>query len=221
MDAPLVMTTLVDPSEVDDEVHAMEIVGAYPLELFEASQKFASPSEVAISQVKNVLGTPAQYEGIGFTHHASRIDDGPLQSAYTALEKNMGSKIEAEFSLEDKLRCVDARDVAERVLLSHFLPDTYGNLRSFSRQMFRCGDCNAKYRRVPLIGKCTNNKCGGKLLLTIYKGGIEKYLTISRNLVDRYKLPPYMKQRLELIQKDIDSVFTDEKAKQAGLADFM
>ncbi len=221
MDAPLVMTTIVDPSEIDDEAHSMEIVAKYPLALYEMSQKFAMPSEVQMALVKNTLGTPAQYEGIKFTHSCTRIDDGPLSSAYISLEKKMSSKIEAEFALEDKLRCVDARDVAERVLLSHFLPDTYGNLRSFSRQMFRCTDCNAKYRRVPLIGKCTNQKCGGKLLLTIYKGGIEKYLELSKMLVERYKLPVYMKQRLELIQKDIDSVFIDEKAKQAGLADFM
>lgn len=221
MDAPLVLTTLVDPSEIDDEAHSMEVCASYPLALYELAQKFASPSEVQVALVKNALGTPAQYEGLLFTHASSRIDDGPLSSAYIALEKKMSSKIEAEFALEDKLRCVDPADVAERVLLSHFLPDTYGNLRSFSRQMFRCGECNAKYRRVPLIGKCTNPKCGGKLLLTIYKGGIEKYLVISKMLVDRYKLPTYMKQRLELIQKDINSVFVDEKAKQAGLADFM
>ena len=67
--------------------------------------------------------------------------------------------------------------MALRVLLSHFFPDMYGNLRSFSRQMFRCTDCNTKYRRVPLVGHC--NKCNGKLQLTIYKGGIEKYLQPS------------------------------------------
>ena len=131
----------------------------------------------------------------------------------------MVTKVKVEFALEDKLRCVDAADVARRVLLSHFLPDMYGNLRSFSRQTFRCGDCNTKYRRVPLVGHCT--QCNGKLLLTIYKGGIEKYLKPSLELVERYHLPPYMKQRIELIQKDIDSVFTDEKAVQKGLADFM
>jgi DNA polymerase II large subunit len=117
------------------------------------------------------------------------------------------------------LRSVDAADAAKRVLLAHFLPDMYGNLRSFSRQTFRCSDCNTKYRRVPLVGKCT--KCNGKLLQTIYKGGIEKYLKPSRELCKRYNLPKYMIQRLDLIQKDIDSIFVDEKKKQADLSDFM
>ncbi|MBI5636167.1 hypothetical protein HY993_04360, partial [Candidatus Micrarchaeota archaeon] len=103
----------------------------------------------------------------------------------------------------------------------HFLPDLYGNLRSFGRQTFRCVDCNAKYRRVPLIGKC--RKCnGGKLLLTINKGGIEKYLNLSNQLVKRFNLPTYMAQRLLLIEQEINSVFAEEKEeqKQVSLADY-
>ncbi|MFH1095307.1 MAG: DNA polymerase II large subunit [Candidatus Micrarchaeota archaeon] len=219
MDSPLVLTTRIDPTEVDDEVHSMETVGAYPLSFYEAAAKFSSPSEVQIPTVKNSLNKPEQYEDLHYTHEVRSIEDGPLMSSYISLEKKMTSKIAAEFALEDKIRAVDAADVARRVLLSHFLPDMYGNLRSFSRQMFRCGDCNAKYRRVPLSGKC--RRCNGKLLLTIYKGGIEKYLQPSRDLVDRYKLPNYMRQRLDLIQKDIDSIFTNEKSRQVGLADFM
>ncbi len=219
MDSPLVLTTRLDPTEVDDEVHSMEATLQYPAEFYVAAARFASPSEVKVPIVKNLLGKPAQYETLGFTHSVSAIDEGPLSTSYVSLEKSMVTKVKVEFALEDKLRCVDAADVAKRVLLSHFLPDMYGNLRSFSKQTFRCGDCNTKYRRVPLVGHCT--KCNGKLLLTIYKGGIEKYLKPSLELVERYHLPPYMKQRIELIQKDIDSVFVDEKSVQKGLADFM
>ncbi len=219
MDAPLVLTTQVDPTEVDDEVHSMEAVSSYPLAFYEACSQFLSPSDVPIPTVKQLLGTPAQYEDLRYTHAVRAIDEGPLMTSYISLEKKMTAKVAVEFALEDKIRAVDPADVALRVLLSHFLPDMYGNLRSFSRQMFRCTDCNTKYRRVPLVGHCT--RCNGKLQLTIYKGGIEKYLQPSRDLVERYHLPAYMKQRLDLIQKDIDSVFTDEKSRQAGLADFM
>jgi DNA polymerase II large subunit len=131
----------------------------------------------------------------------------------------MGEKIASQMALQDKIRAVNATDAAERLLLHHFLPDLYGNLRSFSQQEFRCLDCKRKYRRVPLSGKCNN--CGGKLLLTIHKGGITKYLDHSLALIERYHLPAYMKQRVQLIKKDIDSVFTEEVDKQKGLADFM
>ncbi|MFH1306997.1 MAG: LAGLIDADG family homing endonuclease, partial [Candidatus Micrarchaeota archaeon] len=219
MDAPLVLTTRIDPTEVDDEVHTMETVSSYPLSFYEAAQKFTPPFEVEIPTVKSLLNTPAQYGNLHYTHPVSSIEEGPIITSYVSLEKKMVSKVAAEFELEDKLRAVDSSDVAKRVLLSHFLPDMYGNLRSFSRQMFRCTDCNAKYRRVPLSGKCS--RCNGKLLLTVYKGGIEKYLKPSRELAKRYNLPEYLKQRLDLIQKDIDSIFVDEKNKQADLAEFM
>jgi len=79
-------------------------------------------------------------------------------------------------------------------------------------------DCGFKYRRVPLSGKC--NKCGGKILLTISRGSIEKYLGISQELAEKYELPNYLKQRLSLIQKEIESIFQDDKSKQFSLSDY-
>ncbi|MEM2138233.1 MAG: DNA polymerase II large subunit, partial [Candidatus Anstonellaceae archaeon] len=218
MDAPLVLSTVIHPEEVDDEVHAMEACSSYPLELYEAADKFSSPTEVEIEIVKKKLGKPEQHGSLPYTHETSLIDAGPHTSTYLKF-KDMYEKISAQFALQDKLRPVDAADAAERLLLHHFLPDLYGNLRSFSQQEFRCLDCKNKFRRIPLIGKCTN--CGGKLLLTINKGGITKYLKHSQDLVERYHLPLYMKQRIELLKKDISSVFTEEIEKQKGLADFM
>jgi len=219
MDSPLILTTKIDPLEVDDEVHCMEVVDYYPLEFYEKTHQFVLPSEVKITTVKDLLGKSAQYDDLKATHLVSSISLGPLATSYTALEKKMEKKIEFEFELEDKIRSVNAAEVAKKVLLSHFLPDIYGNLRSFSRQEFRCSDCNTKYRRVPLKGKCL--KCGGNLLLTIYKAGIEKYLKATENLIERYKLEDYLKQRLELIKKDINSIFVEDKPKQVHLSDFM
>jgi DNA polymerase II large subunit len=117
----------------------------------------------------------------------------------------MQDKVDAEFVLMDKLAAVDARDAARRVITSHFIPDLIGNLHSFSKQVFRCSSCNAKYRRIPLQGKCA--KCGGKLLLTISKGGIEKYLDMAINLAERYSLDPYIRQRLALVKEEINGTF--------------
>ncbi len=218
MDAPLVLTTEINPKEIDDEAHAMETCSAYPDALYELSEKFAAPSELEIDTVKKMLGKPEQYGSLGYTHETISVSAGPHESTYLKFE-DMAEKISAQFSLQEKIRAVDAADAAERLLLHHFLPDLYGNLRSFSQQNFRCLDCKVKYRRIPLSGKC--NACGGKLLLTVAKGGITKYLQHSLDAIERYHLPAYLKQRVELLKKDIGSVFTEEVEKQKGLAEFM
>ncbi|MFA6489059.1 MAG: DNA polymerase II large subunit [Candidatus Micrarchaeia archaeon] len=218
MDAPLVLSTEINPEEIDDEVHVMETCESYTQEFYDLTERFGSPSEIDLDNVKKKLGTPLQHQSLSYTHATTDISVGPHASTYLEF-KDMGEKIASQMALQDKIRAVNATDAAERLLLHHFLPDLYGNLRSFSQQEFRCLDCKRKYRRVPLSGKCNN--CGGKLLLTIHKGGITKYLDHSLALIERYHLPAYMKQRVQLIKKDIDSVFTEEVDKQKGLADFM
>lgn len=217
MDAPLVLSIEINPKEVDDEAHNIEFVSSYPLEFYEAATQFKQIHEIKIKTVSDVLGTEEQYH-LPITHIGGSIDIGNIRTAYVELQ-SIPEKIEVQFRLQDKLRSVDSADAAERLILSHFIPDLYGNLRSFSRQTFRCVSCNTIFRRPPLSGKCT--RCGGNLILTINKGGIEKYLLISRDIVNRYKLPNYLSQRLELVEKEIKSIFEDEKIKQTGLSDFL
>ncbi|MBN2122286.1 DNA polymerase II large subunit [Candidatus Micrarchaeota archaeon] len=218
MDAPLTLTPQLNPSEVDDEVHCMEVIEKYPLEFYRACEKNVYPGEIKLKTVQDLLGKDEQYMDLHFTHDTSTINDGPMRTRYVTLG-SIPEKIEAEFALHKKLRAVDAKDAAMRLILSHFIPDLYGNLRSYSRQTFRCVTCNTIYRRTPLCGKCT--RCGGKLTLTIHKGGIMKYLEISKRLVEEYGLPNYMAQRLLLLEEEISSIFEDEKVKQTGLSDFM
>ena len=217
MDAPLVLSIEINPKEVDDEAHCIEFVSHYPLEFYEAAQNYSSLSSVKIKTVKDVLGTPEQYD-LPITHTEGTIDVGNIRTAYVELQ-SIPEKIGIQFALQERLRAVDSANAAERLILNHFIPDLYGNLRSYSRQTFRCVSCNNIYRRVPLAGKCT--KCGGNLLLTINKGGIEKYLHISRDIVERYELPIYLRQRLDLLEKEIKSIFEDDKVKQMGLSDFL
>lgn len=217
MDAPLVLSIDINPKEVDDEAHCIEFVSRYPLEFYEAAERLALPGDVKIKTVKDVLGTPEQFE-LPITHPGGTIDVGNIRTAYVELQ-SIPEKIDIQFRLQGRLRPVDGRDAAERLILSHFIPDLYGNLRSYSRQTFRCVNCNTIFRRVPLAGKCA--RCGGNLLLTINKGGIEKYLQISRDIVERYELPAYLKQRLELVEREIKSIFEDDKIKQMGLSDFL
>ncbi len=218
MDAPLVLTPAIDPSEVDDEVHCVEFVTSYPLEFYRACEKITPPGEFKLKTVKNILGKPEQYTGLLITHEGGTLDQGPTTTKYVQLG-NIPEKITTQFNLQLRIRAVDAKNAAERLILSHFIPDLYGNLRSFSRQTFRCSSCNHMHRRPPLSGKCI--VCGGNLILTINKGGIQKYLEISRRICVEYDLPIYLKQRLVLVEREIRSIFEDDKIKQTGLAEFL
>ncbi len=217
MDTPLVLTTRIEPKEVDDEAHCIELVSSYPPEFYKAAEKITPASDVKLKTVKNVLGTEEQYE-FPVTHPGTVFSGGNTRTTYVKLE-TIPEKIATQFGLQERIRAVDKKDAADRLLMSHFIPDLYGNLRSYSRQTFRCVSCNTIYRRPPLSGRCT--KCGGNLLLTINKGGIEKYLQISKGIAEKYELSDYTKQRLELIEKEIKCIFEDEKNKQMGLSDFL
>ncbi|MDD1719410.1 MAG: DNA-directed DNA polymerase II large subunit, partial [Methanoregulaceae archaeon] len=220
MDAPLVLTSRIDPSEIDKESHNLDVCSAYPLEMYLGSLNYVHPREVErlIDRVERRLGTQAQVEGFSFTHDTSDISAGPLESSYTSL-KTMLEKLEAELSLAVMIRAVDTDDVAERVLNTHFIRDLMGNLSAFSKQKFRCTKCNHSYRRMTLAGKCT--RCGGNIIATVHEGSVKKYLEISRDICTRYKVSEYTRQRVEVLDMAIRSTFGEEKDQQLGLADFM
>ncbi|MFW9876244.1 MAG: DNA polymerase II large subunit, partial [Candidatus Thorarchaeota archaeon] len=176
MDATLVISSILDPNEVDVEAHNVDTMFSYPLEFYEASENYSMPSEIEeiIDLVKDRLGTPEQYENLGFNVPTEDINEGPKTTAYKLYE-SMDDKIDAQLHLGKIIRAVEVRNVAEKILATHFNPDILGNLRKFSLQEFRCVKCNSKYRRPPLsnAGKCP--KCGNKIILTVNRGGIEKY----------------------------------------------
>ena len=215
MDAPLVLSSRIDPEEIDDESHNLDIFERFPVEFYEKTYSPLKPAEVLeyIDNVEMHLGTPEQYEGLMFSHHTSNIHAGPTVCLYKRLP-SMREKVEAQISLAESIRAVDQRGVVEKVLSSHFLPDIMGNSRAFSKQKVRCTKCGSKYRRMPLTGKC---KCGGNLILSVSKGSVTKYLEISQELVNRYPVSHYLKQRLEIQEYGINSLFESDKSKQSSL----
>ncbi|MFT4261730.1 MAG: DNA polymerase II large subunit [Candidatus Woesearchaeota archaeon] len=217
MDAPLVLTSRIQPAEVDDMVFNMDIAWKYPLELYEAAAQFKLPYDVKVPLVNNVLGTPDQYENMGFTHDTDDINEGVLCSAYKTLP-SMSEKVDEQMNLAVKIRAVDQRDVARLIIDKHFIRDTKGNLRKFSLQQFRCVNCNEKYRRPPLMGKCVN--CSGKVIFTISEGSVIKYMEYSLELARKYDIDFYSRQVIELTQKRIEGVFGKDPEKQLGLSDF-
>ena len=213
-DSPFVLTSILTPSEVDDMVFDVDVVWKYPLEFYKATLEYKNPWDVKIEKIGDRLGTSRQYIGIGFTHNTTNINFGVRCSAYKTLP-SMEDKLKGQMALAEKIRAVDTSDVAALVIEKHFIRDIKGNLRKFSMQQFRCVNCNAKYRRPPLIGKCT--KCGGRIIFTIAEGSVVKYLKPTLSLAEKYNVPPYLKQSLELIKRRIEGVFGKEKERQEGL----
>ena len=202
MDAPLVLMTYINPNEIDKEAQNVDILPQYPLEFYQAAEKYRPPKELEniMETVGDRLGTPGQFQNFGFTLDTDDINIGPRESAYTRLGK-MEEKMDAQLGLATQIRAVDERQVAAKIIESHFLPDMIGNLRQFSKQRFRCAKCHAKFRRIPLQGVCIRRKpdgkiCGNKLTMTVHEGGVKKYL-------------------------EIDSTFENDKVKKLTLDEFI
>jgi len=200
MDVPLVITTVLDLREVDDEVLDMDVVNSYPFEFWRAAAERKAPWEVNVP----TLGSVEKMEGLGYTNSSSDISAGPTVTAYRSLGP-MLEKVKVQLKLAEKIGAVNENDVAEKILKTHFLKDIKGNLRQFSNQGFRCITCNTKYRRFPLGGRC--EKCGGKIVLTVHEGTVKKYYEASVALAKKYGVSEYVKSQLRLLEKKLDLAF--------------
>jgi DNA polymerase II large subunit len=219
MDAPILLIPFVNTKEVQRQAHDFDVSATYPIEFYRKTlEKFdARPASAMMDVISHRLGTEAQFEGFQYTTPCTNINLGNANSSYKEF-KSMIDKLHMQLELGEKIDAVDARRVALKVLNTHFMRDIAGNMRAFSTQGFRCKSCNKKFRRLPLKGKCPY--CGGKLTLTVYRGGIEKYLVAAQELVDKYGLPKYYTQRMDLIKEEIATMFDNKKPKQAKLFDF-
>ena len=159
MDAPLILTTRLKPSEIDKEAMNVDSGFSYSVAFYKATQNKILPSllDEYASFVEHRLGTEGQYEGIGFTHDTDHIAEGPKSNPYTSLP-NMKAKVDAQFTLGALLHGVDNQDQSSRLLDRHLLRDMRGNIRAFGQQAVRCLKCNHSYRRPPLTKKCRQIK---------------------------------------------------------------
>jgi len=213
-DAPLVLTSILIPTEVDDMIFDLDVMQRYPIEFYEATQRYELPWSVKIQRFADILNSEDKYAKIDYTHPVSNINMGVKCSSYKTIP-SMEDKLKGQMELADKIRAVDAADVARLVIEKHLLRDIRGNLRKFSMQQFRCSKCPEKYRRPPLAGKCL--ACGGRLIFTVSEGTIIKYLEPAISLSDKYNLPHYLKQTLLLTKDRVEGLFGKEKDKQEGL----
>ena len=170
--------------------------------------------EEEMNLVKKRLGTSEQYTNLGFNIPTRDINEGPITTSYKTYS-SMEEKFDAQLYLAKIIRAVNEKKVAEKILSTHFNPDILGNLRKFAIQNFRCVKCNEKYRRPPLVGNCV--KSNGRIIFTISEGSIIKYLEPAISLAEKYNLPSYLKQTLELTKLRVESVFGKDKEKQEAL----
>ncbi len=213
-DAPLVLNATMRAGEVDDMIFDVDTSREIPLALYRAGEEEKMPFAVKMDQVKGRLGGEREFTELWYSYDTEDINLGPLCSSYKTLP-SMQEKVSAQMELCEKIRAVDVGDVARLIIERHFVRDTRGNLRKYSMQAFRCVGCNEKFRRPPLIGKCT--KCGGKLIFTIAEGSILKYMQPALDLARKYKVSDYLLESLELNEMYIQSIFGKEKEKQEGL----
>ncbi|MBT3464079.1 DNA polymerase II large subunit, partial [archaeon] len=218
MDAPLVLSILLNVEEIDDEVFDVDTVWKYPLEFYESAMDMKQPGYIKIEQIKDRVGKPEQYEGIGFTHTVTDMSMGVRNSAYKSLPTMM-EKMQGQLDLAEKIRAVNLDKVAQLIIEGHFVRDIKGNLRKFTTQTYRCTTCNTIYRRIPLSGNCSN--CvKSNLVFTIAEGTIKKYLESTLNLIKYKGVSPFIRQAIELLNERIESIFGRDKTKQLGLGEF-
>ncbi|MEM2139594.1 MAG: DNA polymerase II large subunit [Nitrososphaera sp.] len=220
MDAPLLIQPTVLPHEVQRQAHNVDIASSYPLEFYEATWKQAKAAEVAnmIDIVKNRIGEESQFFGYNFTHMTSGLTTKEQRSAYSTLN-TMDEKLKMQFDTAKLISAVDADEVAAMVLTTHILPDIMGNMRSYSSQTFRCTNCGEKFRRMPLVGKCT--ECGNELTQTVTRGAVEKYLGIATGFCQEYRINDYLKSRVDSLATELKLIFKEEKKMQSSLTEFM
>ena len=197
---------LVIPKEVQRQAQNMDYSQYYHKDFYEKTQDRPLPQKILqiMDIAKDRLGTPEQFSQFNFTHNTSTLYTKHVKSNYTIL-KTTNEKIDKQIELATKINAVEPAEVVMAVLNTHLIPDIIGNLSAFTSQNFKCKKCSFKYRRIPLKNVCL--KCGGDLKQTVTRGSVEKYLSLVSNLVDGYNTDEYMKNKLEILKEELNSVF--------------
>ncbi len=217
MDAPLLIQPVVLPHESQPQAHNLEVTKSFPLEFFKSTLQQNPASTVnSIEIIESRLETERQFYDYYFTHTTSSLTTSKSRSAYSTLG-SMLDKLDMQIRNADMIDAVDTSEIVSNVISTHLVPDIMGNLRAYARQSFRCTACGKTYRRIPLIQNCV---CGHKLIQTITRGSVEKYLKLAKRLVDNYDVGQYQKGRIHALSDEIDLVFGKNKGDQSLLTDY-
>jgi DNA polymerase II large subunit len=217
MDAPLLVQPHVLPHESQPQAHNLEVSKFFPLEFFESTFQQIKASDItSVEIIKSRLETERQFYDYYFTHSTSSLITSKSRSAYSTLG-SMLDKFDMQVRNAELIDAVNTSEIVSNVISTHLVPDLMGNLRAYARQSFRCTACGKSFRRMPLIQTCV---CGHKLIATITRGSVEKYLKLAKRLVEKYDVGEYQRGRIHALSDEIELVFGKSKGDQSLLTDY-
>jgi DNA polymerase II large subunit len=221
MDTPLLIQPVILPSEVDEQAHNFDIASSYPLEFYEKTQSAPPAASVAnlIERIGSRLESDTQFYGYGFTHETSALTLKRSRGSYSTL-RTLNEKISKQIEVASLIDAVSTREVVESIIRTHLIRDIAGNAKKYATQAFKCKGCGLTMRRPPLPWMCPN--CGSEIRGTLTRASVEKYLYIAQRLAREYDVDPYLKSRLDMLQRELDQLFQGpRKADQLELTDFL
>jgi len=217
MDAPLLIQPHVLPHESQPQAHNLEVTKSFPLEFFESTLQHVRASDVtSVEIIGSRLETERQFYDYFFTHSTSSLTTSKSRSAYSTLG-SMLDKFDMQIRNAELIDVVNPSEIVSNVISTHLVPDIMGNLRAYARQNFRCTGCGKSFRRMPLIQTCV---CGHKLIPTITRGSVEKYLKLAKRLVEKYDVGEYQRGRIHALSDEIELVFGKSQGDQSLLTDY-
>ena len=221
MDTPLLIQPVILPSEVDEQAHNFDIASSYPLEFYEKSQSTppAASLSATIERIGSRLEKDTQFYGYGFTHSTGALTIKRSRGSYSTL-RTLNEKISKQVEVASLIEAVSTREVVESIIRTHLIRDIMGNAKKYATQAFKCKGCGLTMRRPPLSWKCPS--CGGEIRGTLTRASVEKYLYIAQRLAREYDVEPYLRNRLDMLQRELDQLFQGpRKADQLELTDFL
>ena len=221
MDTPLLIQPVILPSEVDEQAHNFDITSSYPLDFYEKTQGTPPAASLApsIERIGSRLESEAQFYGYGFTHPTSALTVRRSRGSYSTL-RTLNEKISKQIEVASLIEAVSTRDVVESIIKTHLIRDIMGNAKKYATQAFKCKSCGLTMRRPPLSSKCPS--CGGAIRGTLTRASVEKYLYIAQRLAREHDVDPYLKSRLDMLQRELDQLFQGpRKADQLELTEFL
>ncbi|HYB07750.1 MAG TPA: DNA polymerase II large subunit [Nitrososphaerales archaeon] len=221
MDTPLLIQPVILPSEVDEQAHNFDIASSYPPEFYEKTLSTPPASSVAelIERIGSRLDSDAQFYNYGYTHPTNTLTIKRARGSYSTL-RTLNEKISKQIEVASLIEAVSTREVVESIIKTHLIRDIMGNAKKYATQAFKCKECGLTMRRPPLSWKCPS--CGGEIRGTLTRASVEKYLHIAQRLARDYDVDPYLKSRLDMLQRELDQLFQGpRKADQLELTDFL
>jgi DNA polymerase II large subunit len=221
MDTPLLIQPVLLPAEVDEQAHNFDVASVYPLSFYEATQKSPPAASVQdmIERIGSRLTSDTQFYGYGFTHPTSALAIKRSRAAYSTL-RTLNEKISKQIDVASKIDAVSTKEVVESIIRTHLIRDIMGNTKKYATQAFKCKKCGLTIRRPPVSWVCPS--CGGEVRGTLTRASVEKYLSIAQRLARDYDVDPYLRNRLDMLQRELGQLFRGgAKTDQLELTEFL